>query len=82
MWIVRLALRRPYTFVVMALVLFLFAAETVPYGLLWHNQPAQSPGRECPRGLERRFLCRWLRGDWRKPAAGGETLGEIERQLP
>ena len=62
-------------------LLFLFAAETVLYSLLWHNQPAQSPGRECPRSLERNSLCRWLRGDWRKPAASGETLGQIERQM-
>jgi hypothetical protein len=65
-----------------AVLLVLFAAETVLYGVFWHNQPAQSPGRECPRGLERNALCRWLRGDGRKPAAGGETLGQIQTQLP
>jgi hypothetical protein len=65
-----------------AALLTLFAAEMVLYGLLWHNQPAQSPSRECPRGLKRIFVCRWLRGDWRKPAARGETLGQIERRQP
>jgi hypothetical protein len=62
------------------LLLFLFAAEMVLFSLLWHNQSAQSPGRECPRNLKRIFVCRWLRGDWRKPAARGETLGQIEGQ--
>lgn len=63
-------------------LLLLFAVETVLYSLLWHNRAAQSPGRECPRSLERNFLCRWLHGDWRKPAGRGETLGQIERQVP
>lgn len=61
-------------------LLFLFAGETVLYSLLWHNQTAQSPGRECPRRLEENILCRWLRAEWPNRAADGEMLGQIERQ--
>lgn len=63
-------------------LLFLFAAETVLYSLLWHNQPAQSSGRQCPRRLEHKPLCRWLGGEWWKPAANERMLGRMERQSP
>lgn len=63
-------------------LLFLFAVEMALYSLLWHNQSAQSPGRECPRNWEQNPLCRWLRGDGRKPAVGGKTLDQLERRQP
>ncbi len=48
-------------------LVFLFAAETVLCSLLWHNQTAQSSGRQCPRRLEQSLLCRWLRGERQLP---------------
>jgi len=61
-------------------LLFLFAAETVLYSLLWHNKPAQSPNQDQPHKPDRKVTCSRQNASRREPAAREGMFGEIERQ--
>ena len=62
-------------------LLLLFAAETILYSLLWHNQPARSHDQDQPRQPDRKVACARQSTSLQEPAEREGMLGLMERQL-
>ena len=62
-------------------LLFLFAAETVLYSLLWHNKEARSLERNQPRKPDRKVACPRHSANLRESVERDGILGQLERQI-